>query len=250
VPGRERINVAGHAYLRHGTATLAVKRVFDIAVALAGLVVSAPLFGVIAILIKLDSAGPVFFRQTRVGLQRRRFQMWKFRKMYADLPRQGPLLTARHDARMTRLGRFLERTKLDELPQLLNVLRGDMSVIGPRPEVEKFVDYYQYRWDDVLSVKPGIFGVNQIRYRNESELYPSDCADLERFYVERLLLNKLKQDGRYAHETLLARDLWLLLHGVWVSVMGTVTRRTFSRVRRRARLIAVPRRTTGLGSSV
>jgi lipopolysaccharide/colanic/teichoic acid biosynthesis glycosyltransferase len=212
-------------YLRHGWLWLAGKRAFDLAVAGTGLLVTAPLFLAIAIAIKRDTPGPVFFRQVRVGRKRRPFAMWKFRKMPHDLPEQGPLVTARNDRRLTRVGFWLERTKLDELPQLLNVLAGEMSVVGPRPEVPKFVDRATPElWDQVLSVKPGIFGPNQIRFRNEADLYPPDCADVEDFYLREILPEKLAADSRYARESWWLGDCWLLLRGVLASVFGVAPR--------------------------
>ena len=177
---------------------VAAKRLFDAAIAGVALILAAPLFLAIAVLIKLDSPGPVFFRQARVGRHQRRFLMWKFRKMYDKLPTQGPSLTRRYDMRLTRVGRILERTKLDELPQLFNVLVGDMSVVGPRPEVPKFVQERSEHWDKVLSVKPGLVGPCQLRFRNESELFPAGCADLEAYYAEHILPRKLAVDAAYA----------------------------------------------------
>ena len=209
-------------YLQRGGFFLAGKRVFDIICGGLGLLVAAPLFLLIALAIKLDSPGPVFFRQQRVGRKRRLFSMWKFRKMPHDLPEQGPMLTARNDRRLTRVGRWLERSKLDELPQLLNVLASEMSLVGPRPEVPRFVDRATpERWDLVLSVKPGIFGPNQIRYRNEGDLYPTSCADIEAFYQHHILPGKLAVDARYAQEASLLGDVWLLLRGVLATAFGT-----------------------------
>ena len=163
-----------------GSAKRSCKRVFDFVVAGMVSIVLAPVFVLIpALFIKLDSRGPVFFRQVRVGRDRRPFRMWKFRKMYHDMPAQGPNLTRRGDPRLTRIGRVLERTKLDELPQFFNVLAGAMSLVGPRPELPAFVAHYPEQWDRVLSVTPGIFGPCQIRFRNESELYPPDCPNVE-----------------------------------------------------------------------
>lgn len=212
--------VASSAYLQKGLLWLTSKRVFDIVIATVGLLIAAPLFVVIAIAIKRDSPGPVFFRQLRVGRKRRPFSMWKFRKMPDDLPEQGPMLTARNDQRLTRVGYWLERTKLDELPQLLNVLSSDMSVVGPRPEVPKFVDRASPDlWDQVLSVKPGIFGPNQIRYRNEADLYPPGC-DLEAFYMTSILPAKLEVDARYARRAHWLADVGLLVRGVLASAFG------------------------------
>ena len=211
------------AYLQKGLLWLTSKRVFDIVIASVGLLIAAPLFVAIAIAIKRDSPGPVFFRQLRVGRKRRPFMMLKFRKMPDDLPEQGPMLTARNDQRLTRVGYWLERTKLDELPQLLNVLRSEMSVVGPRPEVPKFVDCASPElWDQVLSVKPGIFGPNQIRYRNEADLYPPGC-DIEAFYLDSILPAKLEVDGRYARTAHWLADIGLLVRGVLASAFGLGT---------------------------
>jgi lipopolysaccharide/colanic/teichoic acid biosynthesis glycosyltransferase len=213
-----RLETSG--YLRKTTLWLLSKRVFDIVVATLGLVIASPLFLVIALAIKRDSLGPVFFRQLRVGRKRRPFAMWKFRKMPDDLPEQGPMLTARNDQRLTRVGYWLERTKLDELPQLMNVLSGDMSVVGPRPEVPKFVDRaLSQLWDEALSVKPGIFGPNQIRLRNEADLYPPGC-DMEAFYLEQILPGKLEVDAHYARHAHPIGDVWLLIRGVLASAFG------------------------------
>jgi lipopolysaccharide/colanic/teichoic acid biosynthesis glycosyltransferase len=208
-------------YLHHHAFCLITKRVFDIVVATLGLLVAAPLFAIIAIAIKSDSPGPVFFKQLRVGRKRRPFSMWKFRKMPHEMPEQGPMLTARGDRRLTRVGHWLERTKLDELPQLLNVLASEMSVIGPRPEVAKFVDRAAPElWDQALSVKPGIFGPNQIRYRNEADLYPKDCQDLEAYYLRHILPAKLEVDAQYAQTANVFRDVWLLMRGLVATVIG------------------------------
>jgi lipopolysaccharide/colanic/teichoic acid biosynthesis glycosyltransferase len=208
-------------YLQRGVFWLVAKRVFDVVLAGLGLVVAGPLFLAIAIAVKRDSPGPVFFRQLRIGRKRRPFAMWKFRKMPHDLPEQGPMLTARNDRRLTRVGRWLERTKLDELPQLLNVLASEMSIVGPRPEVPKFVDRATPElWDLALSVKPGIFGPNQIRYRNEADLYPRDCADLEAFYLRHILPAKLEVDADYAQRANPFRDAWLLVRGVLATAFG------------------------------
>jgi lipopolysaccharide/colanic/teichoic acid biosynthesis glycosyltransferase len=225
IVGAEGSGAEAGRYLRRGWLGLVRKRLFDLAVAGAGVLVAAPLFLAIAIAIKRDTPGPVFFRQVRVGRHRRRFSMWKFRKMPHDLREQGPMLTARDDRRLTRVGFWLERTKLDELPQLLNVLAGDMSVVGPRPEVPKFVDRATPElWDQVLSVKPGIFGPNQIVFRNEADLYPADCADVEDFYLRHILPEKLLVDARYAHQSGWFGDLSLLVRGLLTSVLDVAPR--------------------------
>jgi lipopolysaccharide/colanic/teichoic acid biosynthesis glycosyltransferase len=204
------------------------KRAFDLFVALTLMVLLAPLFALIVLAVKLDSRGPVFFRQVRVGRGRRRFRMWKFRKMRHDLPAQGPCVTRRYDTRMTRVGRLLERTKLDELPQLFNVLAGDMSVVGPRPEVPPFVEHYPEQWDRVLAVKPGIVGPCQVRFRNESELYPEGCRDVEGYYVRHILPAKLVIDAEYASRHGLVRDAVIFVRALLASLGGIVTRQTLS----------------------
>jgi lipopolysaccharide/colanic/teichoic acid biosynthesis glycosyltransferase len=211
----------GRGYLQRGLTWHVTKRVFDIVVAGLGLLITAPLFLAIAVAIKRDSPGPVFFRQLRVGKKRRPFAMWKFRKMPHEMPEQGPMLTARNDRRLTRIGSWLERTKLDELPQLLNVLASEMSIVGPRPEVPKFVDRATPElWDLALSVKPGIFGPNQVRYRNEADLYPKDCPDVETYYLHHILPAKLEVDARYARRSNPVTDVWLLVRGVLAAAFG------------------------------
>jgi lipopolysaccharide/colanic/teichoic acid biosynthesis glycosyltransferase len=211
------------------------KRTFDLVLAGAALIVLAPVFAAIAALIKLDSRGPIFFGQVRVGRNRRLFRMWKFRKMHHNLPEQGPNLTCRDDARLTRIGRLLERTKLDELPQFFNVLAGDMSIIGPRPEIPLFVAHYPEQWDRVLAVKPGIFGPCQIRFRNESELYPPACTDLEGYYIRHILPEKLALDAAYASRRSLLSDVRVLVHAVLTCLGGVwfVTLPSLWRKRRR-----------------
>ena len=225
-----------YTFPQHSGFYLATKRAIDVIVALIGILVLSPLFGVIAIAIKMDSRGSVFYRQTRVGMHRVPFHMWKFRKMPEDLAFQGAMVTTRWDHRMTRVGRVLERLKLDELPQLIDVLRGTMSIVGPRPDVPKFVEYYPRQWDSVLAVKPGIFGASQNQFRNESELYPASGVDLEQFYVDEILPMKLELDVAYAYGASLRRDAWLLMSGLFTSLFGALTLQTI--VTRRAQVVS------------
>jgi len=204
-----------------------VVRAFDLVASFLLLFLTSPLLLAVAVLIKLDSRGPVFFLQERVGRGWRRFKMFKFRKMHQRVGTDGPGITSRFDPRITRVGSWLERTKLDELPQLINVLLGQMSLVGPRPEIPRFTgEPYRQRWDRVLAVKPGIFGPNQITHRNESELFPEDCEDVEAYYIEHILPQKLKVDADYARRKSLFHDLKILFLGVWVSLAGAVTRDT------------------------
>jgi lipopolysaccharide/colanic/teichoic acid biosynthesis glycosyltransferase len=218
------VEVDGRTYLKQSGFRIGSQRAFDLLLVIVSLVLVVPIFLVIAIMIKLDTPGPVFFKQERVGLHRKRFLMWKFRKMPHGLLSPGPMVTVRHDRRLTSVGAMLERTKLDELPQLLNVLNGTMSIVGPRPEVPKFIENFPEDWDVVLSVNPGIFGASQNFFRNESELYPP--TNVEEFYLENILPEMLQLDRAYAQKPGLIKDLALLLQGVLASVFGAITRRT------------------------
>ncbi len=187
-----------------------IKRFFDFTAAALGLIVSAPLFALIGVLIKLDSEGSVFFAHERVGRYGRKIKVLKFRTMVRDAPQRGGAITAGHDPRITRIGRILRKTKLDELPQLWNVLRGEMSLVGPRPEVEKYVRLWDPEQREiVLSVRPGITGLTQIRYRHEESLLAQQ-ADPETYYRETLLPLKLHSDAEYVQKRSLWYDAWLL----------------------------------------
>ena len=186
-----------------------MKPLLDVLAAAFGLVLLAPFFVAAAIAIRLDSAGPVFYRQERVGLRGRRFFIHKFRTMLAD-GGAGSSLTVGEDARVTRVGRVLRRYKLDELAQLIDVVKGDMSLVGPRPEVPKYVAQYSARDREiVLSVRPGITDFASIRYRNESEVlarYP----DPEAAYLRRILPRKLRYYRFYVRRRTLLLDLALI----------------------------------------
>ena len=156
----------------------------------------SPLFLLLAVWIKLDSAGPVFYRQTRVGRHNRDFRLYKFRSMRVGADRQGLITVGGHDPRITRSGYFIRKYKLDELPQLINVFIGDMSLVGPRPEVRKYVDMYTPEQLHVLDVRPGITDMASIRYRNENELL-AQAADPDRYYVEVILPDKLHINLKY-----------------------------------------------------
>jgi lipopolysaccharide/colanic/teichoic acid biosynthesis glycosyltransferase len=178
------------------------KRVFDFIASLAGVVLLAPLFLLVAFWIKLDSPGPVFFRQQRVGKNGQLFNIIKFRTMQDDA--HETLLTIGHDRRITNAGRFLRRHKLDEFPQLFNVIAGDMSLVGPRPEVPRYVDCYPADVRSVvLSVSPGITDWASIYYKEENSLL-GRAADPEQAYLETILPAKLKYNLRYVHE----RSFW------------------------------------------
>jgi len=196
----------------------ATKRMFDVAAALTGLVLLAPLFVVVAVWIRLDSPGPVFFRQERVGRGGVPFRIHKFRTMRVAAESPGPALTIGADPRITRAGAFLRRTKIDELPQLIDVLRGDMSIVGPRPEVPDFVAAYPPELRaKVLSVRPGITDPASLQFRDESTLL-ARAADPEREYRDVVLPAKLRLAADYVDQASLAGDLRLIastLRAMW-----------------------------------
>ncbi len=186
------------------------KRLFDLICAGCGLVLLAPLLLGIALWIKLDSRGPVFFRQQRVGRFGAPFRIHKFRTMREDAPARGPQLTVGADPRITRAGRFLRRHKLDELPQLIDVFAGTMSLVGPRPEVPRYVALYPAALrDKVLSVRPGITDPASIEYRDESALLAA-ANDPERAYIEQVMPAKLRFAAEYVERRSMLGDLRLI----------------------------------------
>lgn len=186
------------------------KRTFDLVAAGGGLIVLSPLFAVVALAVKLDSRGPVFFRQQRVGLNFRPFDMYKFRTMVVDAPKLGGQLTVTGDPRVTKTGRWLRKLKIDELPQLINVVIGDMSLVGPRPEVARYVDQMHDAYREVLSVRPGITDLASVKYRDESEIL-AKAEDPEQAYVEQILPDKLAISRQYIREASLWLDLKIIL---------------------------------------
>jgi lipopolysaccharide/colanic/teichoic acid biosynthesis glycosyltransferase len=189
-----------------------MKRVGDLLVATALLVVLSPIILVVAVAIKLDSEGPVFYRSRRVGQHGREFGMLKFRKMHRDA--SGPPLTAANDERLTRIGVFLTRSKLDELPQLVNVVRGEMSLVGPRPEDPTFVRLHPGKWGEVLRVKPGITGLSQLAFARESSIL--ERPEFDGRYVDRILPAKLQTDGLYIARHSILLDAQILC---WTAVV-------------------------------
>ncbi len=181
-----------------------IKRAFDFTAALAALVVLSPLFAALALIIRAGG-GAVFFLQPRVGRAERPFRIIKFRTMVPDADKKGAAVTARDDPRITATGRFLRRTKLDELPQLINVLKGEMSLVGPRPEVPKYVEYWPPESrETVLSVRPGITDYATFTYSDEQAVL-AGAKDVESEYVHRILPHKLELCTRYVND----RNFWL-----------------------------------------
>jgi lipopolysaccharide/colanic/teichoic acid biosynthesis glycosyltransferase len=173
-----------------------IKRGFDVFAATAGILLLLPLFAMVAILIKRDSPGPVFFRQERVGRGFQPFLIWKFRTMVKDAPQRGGPITFAQDPRVTRSGRWLRRTKIDELPQLFNVLKGDMSIVGPRPEVRQYVEIFRKDYERLLSVRPGMTDLASLEYCQEAELL-QHADDPEGVYAQKILPEKLRLSAEY-----------------------------------------------------
>ena len=171
-------------------------RFFDFILSLVGLVVLAPIFIVLAIWIKIDSKGSVFYKQVRVGQNGIDFGLFKFRSMVVDADKKGLITVGGRDPRITRSGYFIRKYKLDELPQLINVLVGDMSLVGPRPEVRKYVNLYTDEQQKVLSVKPGITDYASIEYMDENEIL-GKSSDPEKTYIEEIMPEKIKYNMKY-----------------------------------------------------
>jgi len=215
------------------------KRVVDILVATVGSVIFSPFVLLVALFIKLDSSGPVFFRQERVGRDGRIFRIFKFRTMVRGAYKMGSRLTTKRDPRVTRVGQILRWFKLDEVPQLLNILRGDMSLIGPRPEDPHFVVTYDERQRRTLSVRPGMLGPSQILGRDELESYPEGLKDTEQYYLDHILPEKLERDIEYVDHATFLGDMRLLVHGIWTVAHGAVKTKFLWRRRYRVALFGL-----------
>ncbi|WP_206285910.1 sugar transferase [Yeosuana marina] len=186
-----------------------IKRGFDCVVSLVSLIILAPALLVIALMIKLDSKGPVLFIQPRVGLNNVDFNIFKFRTMYLESDKQGLLTLGNKDSRITNVGYFLRRYKIDEFPQLLNVLKGDMSFVGPRPELRKYVNYYSKDDLIVFTVRPGITGLASIEFRNEVELLKA-AEDPEQYFIHTIMPKKLSLNKQYIQKRHFFFDLKLI----------------------------------------
>lgn len=186
-----------------------LRRWLDVIVAGAGLLLLSPLFALLSLLIVLDASGPVLYRARRVGKGGQPFDLYKFRSMITNADRQGPGITAASDHRITRLGRFLRRTKLDELPQLINVLRGEMSLVGPRPEDPRYVALYTPEQRRILAIRPGITSAASLSFRHEEQLLSG--GDWEAIYCNEVMPAKLAIDLQYFAQHTLRSDVQLIL---------------------------------------
>ena len=191
---------------------LALKRLFDVFVSTIALTVLSPVFLLISIGIRLTSPGPIFYMATRIGRNARPFRIFKFRTMVVHADKLGPGITGHNDARVTAIGRLLRKSKLDEIPQLINVLRGDMSLVGPRPEDPRFVKMYTPEQSQILAVKPGITSPASVQFRDEESLLSG--ADWESKYVTEVMPTKLQIDMEYVKDPNIGRDLKILVQTV------------------------------------
>ena len=194
-----------------------MKRFFDIVSSGLGLFFLSPLFIILAIWIKLDSKGPVFYRQVRVGYKNKDFRIFKFRSMRVGADKGSLVTIGGHDPRVTRSGYFIRKFKFDELPQLINVFVGDMSLVGPRPEVRHYVDYWTPEQMHVLDVRPGITDPASIKFRNENELMEK-AEDPEKYYIEVIMQEKIKLYLEYVEKHNFFYDLGLIFKTFWVIV--------------------------------
>lgn len=194
-----------------------LKRIFDIVSGALGLVLLSPVFIILAIWIKIDSPGPVFYTQKRVGKAGKDFELFKFRSMRVGSDKQGLITVGERDSRVTRSGYYIRKYKLDELAQLINVLRGEMSIVGPRPEVRKYVDLYTPEQRRVLTVRPGITDPASIKYRNENELL-EQAEDPDDFYIHTVMPQKLKLNLEYIRNQSFLYDLKLIFKTLSVIV--------------------------------
>tara|TARA_R110002049_G_scaffold87533_3_gene221952 strand:+ start:4822 stop:5415 length:594 start_codon:yes stop_codon:yes gene_type:complete len=186
-----------------------IKRSFDFIFSLVGLILLFPVLLIIAIIIKLDSKGPVFFIQPRVGKDNKDFDIFKFRTMRIKSESAGLLTLGNHDSRITKVGYFLRRYKIDEFPQLINIIKGDMSFVGPRPDLRDYVNHYKPEDYIIFSVRPGITGLASIHYRNEVELLKA-AKNPEDYYIETIIPDKLRYNKIYIERHNFFFDLKLI----------------------------------------
>jgi len=190
------------------------KRIFDFIASLIGLILLSPFLVIIGVLVKISDKGPVFYRSKRVGQNFKPFYLLKFRTMVVNAEELGPSITKGGDQRITKIGKFLRKTKLDELPQLWNVIKGELSLVGPRPEVEKYISFYKDDYKEILKIKPGITDYAAIKFRNEEEIL-AKFEDVEKAYIENVLPAKIKLYKTYLGEIGFLTDLKIIFKTLW-----------------------------------
>ncbi len=196
-----------------------MKRLFDIVASLVGVILLSPIFVLLAVWIKLDSKGPVFYLQERVGKNNKDFKIFKFRSMSVGSDKKGLITVGDHDPRVTKSGYYIRKFKLDEFPQLINVLIGNMSIVGPRPEVRKYVQLYNDEQLKVLNVKPGITDIASIKYRNENELLAAS-ENPDATYINQIMPDKLKYNLEYIEKSSFLFDVKL----VWLTFKEIISK--------------------------
>lgn len=206
---------------------LAFRRSIDLAVALSGLITACPVLLAAAAAIKLESPGPLIYRSVRVGMEHRNFYLLKLRTMCIDQDPKGPQVTSAKDERITRVGRFLRKTKIDEIPQLLNVILGDISLVGPRPEAPKYVDLFPKEYEKILHVKPGLSDQATLKFIDEEDIL-AKSEDPERYYAEFVLPQKLAINLAHLHDQGILQYV-----GVIAQTVMQIVSRTYNQVKRR-----------------
>lgn len=196
-----------------------IKRIFDLVFSLIGLLLLAPILLLIAVLIKLDSKGPVLFIQNRVGRNNIDFNIFKFRTMHIKSENKGLLTLGNNDSRVTRIGYFLRRYKIDEFPQLINILKGDMSFVGPRPELRYYVNFYNDDDMQIFKVRPGITGLASLKYRNEVELLKA-AENPEEFFISTIIPDKLRFNKMYIKK----RNFFFDLKLIFLTIIKVITK--------------------------
>lgn len=191
-----------------------VKRAFDVVMSSIGLIVLSPFFLIISLLIKMDSKGPVLFKQERVGRYEKNFKILKFRTMVTDAEKKGAQITVGRDSRITKVGHLLRKSKLDELPQLINVFKGDMSLVGPRPEVPKYTQYYDKAQKRIFEIRPGITDYASIKYRDENEILALS-SEPEKTYIEEIMVDKLKLNLEYLDKKSIITDIKIIFNTLY-----------------------------------
>ena len=192
---------------------LIIKRIFDIVASGIGIIVLSPIFILIGILIKIDSRGSIFFKQKRVGKNKKIFEIYKFRTMVSDAEKIGRQITVGDDSRITKIGKFIRKYKIDEFPQLINVLKGEMSLVGPRPEVPRYVELYDEGQQQILLVKPGITDYASIEFRNENDIL-GKSLNPEKEYIENIMNAKIKLNLKYINEISLITDIKIIIRTI------------------------------------
>ena len=191
-----------------------MKRLFDITASFFGILILSPLLIFIGLWVGLSSKGGVFYKQIRVGKNNKDFKLYKFRSMRVNADKQGLLTVGSKDSRITKAGYFIRKYKIDELPQLINVLKGDMSFVGPRPEVRRYVDLYSEEQMKVLSVRPGITDPASIKYRNENDLLSSE-SNPEQYYIQHIMPDKLKINIDYINNRTFIKDIKIIFQTIF-----------------------------------